>query len=275
MKDFNPAVWVSHSSISDFLNCPRLYYLRDVYKDPLTGHKINRIEPALALGQAVHEVIESISSLPAKERLNISLTKKLDVEWKKITGKKGGFKDSALEKEYKNRATKMLERIESHPGPIIKEAVKIRSEDSLPPRYQISVEDNIILCGKVDWLEYIRESDSVHIIDFKTGKWDQDEDSLQLPIYYLLAQNLQSREITKTSYWYIDREDAPREVAMPSSKKAAEDVLTIAKRIKLARALAHFTCTAGGCKHCHPYELIKAGKGEKVGENSFQDIYII
>src|ERR1035437_4279352 len=27
------AVWVSHSSIGDFLKCPRLYYLHNVYKN--------------------------------------------------------------------------------------------------------------------------------------------------------------------------------------------------------------------------------------------------
>ena len=83
------ATWVSHSSISDFLKCPRAYYLRNVYKDPATGHKMTIASPPLALGQAVHEVIESLAVLPAGERLKISLVKKLDPIWLKVTGKKG------------------------------------------------------------------------------------------------------------------------------------------------------------------------------------------
>jgi CRISPR/Cas system-associated exonuclease Cas4 (RecB family) len=269
------AVWVSHSSIGDFLACPRLYYFRNVYKDPLTGNKINRIEPPLALGQAVHDVIESLSVLPVRERLTMPPIKRLDAAWEKISGKKGGFKSKAEEDDYKARARAMLERLTANPGPLATKTIKIKSEDSLPPRYLISQEENIILCGKIDWLEYIPEIDSVHIVDFKTGKWVQNEDSLQLPIYYLLAKNLQSRKIDKTSYWYLDREDAPREVSLPVADEAREKVLAIAKRIKLARQLSHFNCPKGGCKYCFPYELITSGKGEKVGESDYQDIYIV
>lgn len=274
-QDNSPAVWVSHSSIGDFLNCPRLYYFRNVYKDPLSGNKINRIEPALALGQAVHEVIDSLSVLPAEDRLKVPLVKKLDVEWGKISGKKGGFKTKTEEEDFRQRAVQMLKRIAENPGPLARRAVKIKSEDTLPPRYLFSKEENIILCGKIDWLEYLPETDSVHIIDFKTGKWDQNEDSLQLPIYYLLAKNLQKRRIAKASYWYLDREIAPREVSLPSESEAIEKLMKIATRVKLARQISHFECVSGGCKYCHPYELIVSGKGEKVGESEYQDIYVV
>jgi hypothetical protein len=54
------AVWVSHSSIGDFLKCPRAYFLHNVYKDPKTGRKINIVSPALSLGLAVHTALESL-----------------------------------------------------------------------------------------------------------------------------------------------------------------------------------------------------------------------
>ena len=63
MADKYTAYWVSHSSINDFLKCPRAYFLKNVYKDPKTGRKIKLISPPLALGQAVHEVVESLSVL--------------------------------------------------------------------------------------------------------------------------------------------------------------------------------------------------------------------
>ncbi|WP_460990051.1 PD-(D/E)XK nuclease family protein, partial [Staphylococcus aureus] len=65
-------------------------------------------------------------------------------------------------------------------------------------------DENIILSGKIDWVEYIEGDDSIHIIDFKTGKHEEDEESLQLPIYTLLAKNLQKRKVAKISYWYLD-----------------------------------------------------------------------
>jgi len=31
-KDKFAAIWISHSSISDFLKCPRSYFLKNIYK---------------------------------------------------------------------------------------------------------------------------------------------------------------------------------------------------------------------------------------------------
>ena len=77
-KDKFKAVWLSHSSIADFLKCPRLYYLRNVYKDPRTGHKFTIMTPPLALGQAVHEVVEGLSILNVEDRFAVSLLEKFE-----------------------------------------------------------------------------------------------------------------------------------------------------------------------------------------------------
>lgn len=267
------ATWVSHSSIRDFLACPRYYYLRNVYKDPITGHKITRMQPPLALGQAVHDVVESLSSLPSEERFLVSPIKTFEDSWGKISGKRGGFANKEQEDEYKERGVAMLKRIIENPGPILNKAIKIKEE---LPNYWLSTEDEIILCGKIDWLEYLPEDDSVHIIDFKTGKVDEDETSLQLPIYHLLVANTQSRNVTRASYWYLDRDDTPREMPLPSLETAFEQVIDVSRRIKLSRKLEHLKCPLGGCRYCIPLEDIIAGKGELVGVSDYgQDIYII
>lgn len=127
VPDKYSAVWVSHSSISDFLKCPRLYQLRNVYKDPRTGHKMAIMSPPMALGQAVHEVIESLAVLPVESRLKISLVRKLDPIWQKISGKKGGFENPEAEKQYRDRATQMLINLQEDPGPILNKAIKIKT----------------------------------------------------------------------------------------------------------------------------------------------------
>lgn len=275
MLDKYKATWVSHSSISDFLVCPRAYYLRNVYKDPLTGHKITVTSPALSLGSAVHEVVESLSVLPVEERLKIPLTEKLDVVWKKVSGKMGGFKDEKQEKEFKDRGIKMLQRVEKHPGPVTKKAIKIQNEMNLP-NYWLSEEDEIILCGKIDWLEYIKKDDSIHIIDFKTGKYEEKKESLQLPIYLLLVTNTQKRKVSGASYWYLNKDNKPVKQKLPKEKESFEKVYEIAKRIKLARQLEHFKCPHSGCMKCTPLERVLRGDGEKVGvSNTRQDIYIL
>lgn len=274
MRDKYKAVWVSHSSISDFLACPRAYYLRNVYKDPKTGNKVTVTSPALSLGQSVHEVVEGLSVLPLEDRLSVSLLKKFDVAWLKVAGKIGGFTSNEQEEEYKERGRLMLKRVEEHPGPVLNKALKLPS--TFIPNYYLSEEDDIILCGKIDWLEYVESTDSVHIIDFKTGKNEENGESLQLPIYLLLASNLQSRAVTKASYWYLDKSDELVEKELPNIIDSKEKVLTVARRIKLARQLNHFICPTGGCMKCRPLERVLKHEGEKVGvSETRQDIYIL
>lgn len=259
----------------DFINCPRLYYLRNVYKDPKNNHKFTVMTPPLALGGAVHDVVESLSVLPVEDRLAKPLDQLFELAWTKVEGEKGGFDSEDVEKSYKDRGLRMLKRVEDNPGPVLKKAVKIQSESGLP-YYWLSEEEEIILCGKVDWLEYIEDKDAVHIYDFKTSRREEDEDSLQLPIYSLLVANTQKREIDGASYWYLDMYDEPTEQKLPEDKDAFDKVFAVAKRVKLARQLNHFNCRDKGCRYCIPYEKVIKSEGKKVGVSEYgQDIYII
>lgn len=274
VQDRYTALWVSYSSISDFQKCPRMYFLKNVYKDPKTGHKIQIASPGLSLGHTVHEVIESLSVLPVDKRFEVSLVDKFDEVWKKVSGKKGGFTSESLENEYKTRGVEMLAKIQQNPGPISRLAVKIKMD---LPHYWLSEEDNIILCGKIDWLEYLEDIDSVHIIDFKSSQKDEKEDSLQLPIYFLIAQNTQNRPVVKASYWYIERNEELSPVSLPDAKECSEEVLKIARQIKTAKLLDRLTCPqVTGCSNCKPYESILRGEGEFVGTDSYdKDVYLV
>ncbi len=274
-KDKFKAVWLSHSSIADFLKCPRLYYLRNVYKDVRTGHKMTVMTPPLALGQIVHEVIESLSYIAVKERFTISPLVKFDSSWQKISGEIGGFKNAEQETEYKERGIIMLQNLINSPGPLLNKALKLTSSNGLSS-YWFSEEDNIMLCGKVDWIEYMDDCDSIHIIDFKTGKHEEDGDSLQLPIYLLLATNLQKRKILKVSYWYLNQKDGLKEMIIPDINTSTNKIAAVGQRIKLARQLNHFVCPQNGCKHCYPLERVLKGDGKFVGLSEYkQDIYIL
>ena len=278
-RDPYAAVWVSHSSLGMYLKCPRAYYLGYVYKSPKTGNRIGLMQPPLALGGAVHDVLESLSLLKTEHRLSEPLHDKFEKVWSKYTGKLGGFKSADEELEYKQRGVDMIARVVENPGVLLRKAVKIKQDTALPPHYVFSEKDNIVLCGKVDWLEYLPDSDSVHIVDFKTGKHDEDEDSLQLPIYLLLTKNCQKRNVSKASYWYLDRDNEPKELPLPREEDAYEKILAAAKRVKLARELRTFKCERGGesgCFACRPYEIVYNGGGQLIGQSdSKQDIYIV
>lgn len=273
MPDKFTAVWVSHSSISDFLKCPRAYFLKNLYKNPKTGNKITLMNPSLALGQAVHAVLESLSHLSADERLaSRPLVARFDEEWEKVSGEKGGFIDADHEYKYKKRGEEMLKRVYNNPGPIAKKAVKIKGD---LPWYWLSEEEGLILCGKIDWLEYLEDADGVHIIDFKTGKKREDSNSLQLPIYHLLVHNCQKRKVEKASYWYLETDDRCIQVALPKLEEARKKVLDIARKIKLARALKKFDCPHGGCPACLEMEKILNGEAKFIGNDEYRrDVYV-
>ncbi|MCX6764377.1 MAG: PD-(D/E)XK nuclease family protein [Candidatus Nealsonbacteria bacterium] len=278
IKDKYGAVWVSHSSIGDFLKCPRAYYLHNMYKSK-NNRKINLVSSVFSLGSAVHETLEGLARYKAEDRFKESLTDAFEENWKKVSGKIGGFKTAIEEAEAKERARQMIERVVKNPGPLLKKTIKLKGgKNNMPPNFFLSEEDNIILCGKIDWLEYIEEDDSVRVIDFKTGKNEEGQDSLQLPIYVLLLNALQNRKITGAYYWYLDRADAPSIVALPKAESARGKVLSIAKKIKEAREIGRFECPKGmpGCFSCQPYEKILKGKAEFVGIGGYnQELYLI
>lgn len=274
-KDKYSALWVSHSSIGDYTKCPRSYYLKNVYKHLKTGHKIKLVTPALTLGTVLHNVVESLSVLPTAVRFNEPLMSKFKEEWSKHTGIQGGFTSDAQEEQFRKRGEAMIARVADNPGPLKNQAVKIQMD---LPYYWISDEDNIILCGKIDWLEYLPETDSVHIIDFKTNKGEEDDNSLQLPIYHLLVKNCQKREVTKASYWYMDRNNFPKERELPDLAESHEKIMKIAKKMKLARQLNSFECPKGkdGCMYCKSMELIVDGKAKFIGPDEFNyDVYVL
>lgn len=232
------------------------------------------MQPPLALGQIVHEVVESLSVLPAEERFLRPLTELFSERWVRVAGEKGGFTSSEEEEKYKERGKKMLARVETHPGVLLEKAIKIRQD---LPNFWLSDEENIVLCGKIDWLLYNQEQDSVHIIDFKTGKYDEDPESLQLPIYLLLATHCQTKPVAGASYWHLERDDQPVEVPLPEEEKAYERILEIAKRIELARKLERFLCShKDGCASCRPFEAILGGRAKYIGMNEYKaDVYVL
>jgi len=278
MQDKYSAVWVSHSSIGDFLKCPRLYYLHNVYKNDV-GRKINITSPALSLGISVHETLEGLSKHKVEERFLRPLEEIFEEQWKKVSGKQGGFTSEEQEREAKERGRQMILRVAKNPGPLAKKTLKLPpTSNDMPPNFFLSEEENIILNGKIDWMEYIPEDDSIRVIDFKTGKNEEKEGSLQLPIYLLLLNHLQKRKVSSAAYWYLNHSNEPVSVKLPDAKKAEAEILEIARRIKTAREKKEFDCPRGpkGCFACQPFEKILRGEAEYIGVGGYgQEMYIV
>jgi ATP-dependent helicase/DNAse subunit B len=248
-----------------------------MYKDPATRRKINIVSPALSLGVTVHQVLEGLAEYPAEERMKRDLLSDFEEAWKGVTGEKGGFQSEEEEKEYKERGIAMLGIVQQDPRFLVNKRIKLPRGD-MNPNFYLSEEDNIILNGQVDWLEYLPD-DTLHIVDFKTGKNEETESSLQLPIYLLLCNALQKRKVSRASYWYLET-DKLVEKELPDLETARHDVMEVALRVKEAREKGDFVCPKGdaGCFGCRPFEMIvhKDPKAKYIGVGGFnQDMYII
>lgn len=281
-RDKYKAVWVSHSSMGDWLKCPRLYYLHNVYKNS-EGRKVAIVSPYMSLGVAVHNVLENLANFKSDERMSRDLLADYENEWVKVSGEIGGFTSPEQEAEFKERGRGMIERVIRNPNFLEKKTIKFPpvvagEKVDMLPHYYLNDVDNIILCGKVDWIEYLPESDSLRVIDFKTGKNDEKEGSLQLPIYQLLLNNLQKRKVVGAQYWYVDRDDAPVDATLGTLEDAYEKVYPVAKQMLEARTKSIFECKNGGegCMHCRPYEAVISGEAKYVGKGEYkQDLYIL
>lgn len=277
-QDKYSAIWVSYSGLSTFQKCPRAYYLQYMYKDPRTNRKISEMTPQLALGQVVHNTLEPLAKVPAEKRFDQPIKDVFEQRWSEVSGEKGGFQNPEEEEEMKQRGVAMIERVIQNPGPLARKALRIPETPSgMPPNFYLSEEDNIILCGSIDWMEYLEDTDSVHIIDFKTGKRDEEDSSLQLPIYLLLARNLQKRSVAKASYWYIDRSDTLDEKQLPEYDNAYGRVLEEARKLKEVRESGELECPRGGsCFACASFEKILAGEATCLGRNEMnKDVYVV
>lgn len=269
---FNPnAVFISPSSLSDFDKCPKLYYYRYVYKTPDTGLKIQITNPALALGTAVHDAIERFVALEPLLRTQSALKEIFATVWQGLSGEKGGFTSPDEEKTYRDRGEAMLETFFSN------DHFRTAQKFKMPEFLKAELGDDLILTGKLDWIEKI--GDGYHLIDFKTGKNEEKEGSMQLPIYAVLAGKILQSDDIKTSYWYLDQGKELRDFTLPDLNEFAQSLKQKGLVIKKSRLTNSFVCPKGeSCWACRDMAAVIVGKkGKLVSVDSVrkQEIYIL
>lgn len=264
-------VWVSHSAITNFDYCKRLYYFKHLYKNPKTGNRIQIVNPYLSLGSAVHDTIDNILDLPFSKRTKVSFSSEFQKTWKQYSGKRGGFVSPLQEKEFKKKGVEMVKKVEN--ADFLKRKA-LKKEKNLP---QTTLFKNVKLVGCFDWVEIL--PDGLHVIDFKTGKKEESSSSLQLPIYRILANKNYDLKVKKTSYWYLRKDPVP----VPQKMKTIKESLTIIKEkaseIQKTIDEKNFFCSSrySRCFWCRTYESVFSGKAEFVGvdERMGRDLFYL
>ncbi len=263
------ALWISYTGLRDFLKCPRSYYLKNRYRDPKTGNRLQIASAPMTLGSLIHDAIKwylQTGRIANKDEV----VKKFKNHWLKYRGKKGGFSSVAEEAEMGKRGLSMLDNF-------IKNAPHLGPHVPVFDFLKFRLDEKIILNGRLDFVGELSDN-SLHVLDFKTGAKDE-EDPTQLHTYAILAESHLQKEVSKISYWYLDREPVPKEAVLDSLEEKLEWLKQKALQIKKAVGENKWECIEkdGLCRDCKNYQAIIDGKGEfQFFDEAFKkDIYFL
>lgn len=256
-KYIKDAIFLSNTSLGDFLKCPRAYYLRNVYRNPKTGYRIQVASPYISLGAIVHDAIKWFLENQDKPSL-LQLSEQFRNFWWKYHGKRGGFSSGEEEKLFGQRGLKMLENFAANYQKLEKLVKSAKF-----PKYHLL--ENVVLTGNLDYVGELPDG-SLSVIDFKTGTKDEDS-PLQLYIYGILAENHYGKKVKKMGFWYLDRDAEPKEVVLDPLEKTLEWLSEKGAEVKKALGENNWVCKNGpesaeGCRNCRDYQAILEGKGE-------------
>lgn len=258
-------IFLSYTSLNDFLRCKRAYYLKNVYRDPKTAFRLQIVSPQLTLGSTVHDAIRWYFEQPQQPSHNrrfqdsseayeqlVGQFKKL---WQRFRLKRGGFISLEEEATFGKRGLEMLKNF----------LVNAHQLDRLAPLRRFpkyGLLEEVILTGNTDHVG-IREDGSLRVVDFKTGVHDEDN-PLQLHIYALLSESSYRRRVSSVAFWYLDREQAPREAAIDDLKKTADWLKQKAEEVKQAHQESSWICVKSPevCTDCAAYSALLDGAGE-------------
>lgn len=249
----NP-IFISYTSLSDFLKCPGAYFLKNIYKDPKTGFRLQVASPYLSLGSTVHDAVKWFLEMKGQVTIK-QLEEKYRNLWLKYRGKRGGFTSREQEGDFGTRGLKMLANFFAN----AQKLEKITHKVDFP---KLNLFEDVILMGNFDFIGE-KNDGTLHVLDFKTGAHDE-KDPLQLYIYAILAEANLDKPVTSASFWYLDRDDKPREIVLDALEPKLEWLKEKAGELKEATGQGNWICKNGAdmCNECKIYTALLDGKGQ-------------
>ncbi len=263
------ALFISYTGLKDFLKCSRSYYLKNRYKDPKSGFKIQITSPYMTLGSLVHDAIKWYLQTNRTADKD-ALIKQFRNHWLKYRGKRGGFATREIEGEFGKRRLSMLDNF-------FKNAANLEKNVSNYGFLKFTLAPKIVLNGRLDFLGE-QPDGSLHVLDFKTGAKDE-EDPTQLHTYAILAESNFQKPVSKISYWYLDRESDPKEAVLDPLQDKLKWLTDKALQIQQAVKEDNWVCIKGNdlCRECRAYQAVIDGKGEfQFSDEAFKkDVYYL
>jgi putative RecB family exonuclease len=263
-QNINYSKIYSPSKLDMFEKCPKsyhFYYLDPIYSKMKTDLKKmpENIFGFNTLGRAVHNAITLFFHAPEDDRTWENLKNTLKGTWtsefqwnkKPPLGEWGGFKTLEEEKQTYNQALLMLKNFfEIQP-----KSLKIEYLPTPDLRHSIQDYQNLIrsltedfdISGKFDLIAQ-NEDETLHIIDFKTGK-KEDNNSFQLKFYKVLAEENFKKPVSKASFFFLKSGNIKEFDLNNQTKENLKD--EIVEKINLINQTKEFeTKPSKLCKFC-------------------------
>lgn len=238
----------SPSKLRMFEVCPKsyhFYYLDPIYSSMKKDLKKqpDNIFSFQTLGKAIHNAITLFLYCQEEEKTLNNLKKLLlpawqsEVMWNKKPplGQWGGFKNLEEEREIYREALLMLENffkmnsldleIEYLPTKDFKKSISDYKNLIIP------LDETTDISGKFDLITR-NPDDSLNIIDFKTGK-REDDNCFQLRFYKLLAESNLKKPVKK-AYFYFLKKGIKKEFDLESeeAEKIKNEILAMVNKIR-------------------------------------------
>lgn len=255
----NQNIYLSYSAINDFLRCPLYYDLKYRYRNPQNGYRVDLVNPALALGIVFERVVKRVRTEPEEFRTQefaLSQFERVFAVWYKAFS----FKNSSQVSEFKERGIRLVKRFMNNPHFVFG---KTFFQDFLGVDYPLK--PNVVICGNADWIEKNPDGTLI-VVDFKTGSRQEKEDSLQLPIYKYLVENKFGLPVSRTFYWYLERDEQPREVFLNSYEDSIKRMFSVCEKVLDGLKNDQLKCVSQdfSCNFCQPFLMIKKGLARHV-----------
>lgn len=219
-----------------FATCPLRYkftyidFLDKEYKKP---------KPYLTMGAHVHNALHDFyEKLEPEERTWENLEKLLRKRWQE---NRKGFAGKEDEKKWGMKALQMLKMY------CFKNDLK-KTPAMLEDYYDMEIDDGLKVLGRIDRVD--EENEGYHVIDYKTGKIDEEDNSnLQLIAYAMIMSHNMKVPVYKASYLYLQTNTWKSiDITEGDYNKSIEEIRKQVEKIKAEKEFA--PKINKNCKNC-------------------------
>lgn len=272
MEDIDFSKIYSYSKLTLFSKCKKKYYFN--YLDPeIAPIKKQFIKPRdyKTKGQAVHGAITLFYHLFPEEQTFENLKKclsnawfsEIDVSKEPPLGKTGGFENLEHERKVYLDSLYLLKnflKIEKvSPSLFFLPTKNIRDSFDDYKNLIKPIDDKFFVSGKFDRVDKLKNG-NLKVIDFKTGKNDQDY--FQLKFYKVLAELNFNKKVDIVSFYYLDKKKVKSYNV--SKVDTGEIKNRILEKINIIRDTKEFPAEPNRlCSHCDFKEICPVFKTNK------------